>query len=208
MFPKSEIFEKHYRDYCTQIAKTDLSAIVDRLGLRLQGDRMLLRLFDKDYLVSGAGITDADGERPEYMVCVIIAKYILSCPDRDHNDVEWTSFKDFKNTSHFTNVNFFSSDVEQAIAKRFSGRVAELSEAAEGMGGIPDDAGASYDLALRFTALPRLSLLLLFNDGDEEFPAECKVLFERRAEMHLDPESIAMLGALLAKRLKRSTSDR
>jgi hypothetical protein len=42
------------------------------------------------------------------------------------------------------------------------------------------------------SALPRISLLLLFNDGDEEFPAKCTVLFQRHAEYYLDPECLAI----------------
>ena len=49
-----------------------------------------------------------------------------------------------------------------------------------------------------------LSLLLLFNDRDDEFPAGCKVLFNQHAEAYLDPESLAMTGSFLAKRLDRA----
>jgi hypothetical protein len=45
-------------------------------------------------------------------------------------------------------------------------------------------------------------LLLLFDDVDEEFPAQCKVLFERRSEHYLDPECLAIIGRLLNGFLK------
>jgi hypothetical protein len=61
-----------------------------------------------------------------------------------------------------------------------------------------------YDLSVRFEALPRVSLLLLFNDRDDEFPAGCKVLFNQHAETYLDPESLAMTGSFLAKQLHRA----
>ncbi len=60
----------------------------------------------------------------------------------------------------------------------------------------------AYDLSYRFEALPRLSLLLLFNDADEDFPAKCMVLFEKHAEEYLDLESLAMTGAILVRNLK------
>jgi hypothetical protein len=89
------------------------------------------------------------------------------------------SFKDFKITSHFTNINYFTSDTEQAIVKGFSGRLVELAEACRQTGGVPHDADMPYDLSVRFEALPRVSLLLLFNDRDDEFPAGCTMLFNR-----------------------------
>ena len=48
----------------------------------------------------------------------------------------------------------------------------------------------------------RAPMLLQFNDKDEEFPAECRLLFEERAEAYLDAECLAMLGRHLCKRLQ------
>jgi hypothetical protein len=137
------------------------------------------------------------------MVCVILSKYLLLCPDSLHDDTEWVSFKDFKKTSHFLNVNYFASDTEKPIVRHFSERPDELSLACEKFGGLPYDLEVSYDLMIRFDALPRISLLLLFNDKDEEFPAQCSVLFQKQAEYYLDPESLAMTSAFLAKSLIR-----
>jgi len=44
---------------------------------------------------------------------------------------------------------------------------------------------------------------MLYNDADDEFPPACSVLFERRAQRYLDPECLAMVGALLFTSLKR-----
>jgi hypothetical protein len=206
MFQHSEIFEKHYSDYCAQIAQIDFGSVANKLGVRHDGDQLLLHFFNKDYVVSNNGIVDAAGNRPEYMACVIIAKYILLCPDQVYHYAEWVSFKDFKRTSHFTNVNYFTSDTEQAIVKHFSGRLDELVNVGKALGGIHHELEISYDLSMQFTVLPRLSLLLLFNDGDEEFPAQCTVLFQKHAELYLDPESLVMTGALLARSLKRNST--
>ena len=53
----------------------------------------------------------------------------------------------------------------------------------------------------RFRALPRVPLLLLFNDADEEFPAEARILFRANAERILDMECLAILGWLLSSKL-------
>ena len=42
-----------------------------------------------------------------------------------------------------------------------------------------------------------------FFRSDEEFPAQCTVLFEKHSEFYLDPESLAMTGSALAKSLQR-----
>jgi hypothetical protein len=126
------------------------------------------------------------------------------CPDQSPYDPEWAALKDLKRTSHLVNMNYFASDAELAIAKHFSGRLDDLVKACAKLGGIHHEMRISYDLSMQFNALPRISLLLLFNDGDEEFPAQCTVLFQRHAEFYLDPESLAMTGAFLARSLKNA----
>ena len=202
MFKDSAIFEEHYADYCRQISEIDIASRKETLGIACGGDRLLIPFFDGNYAVSKNGILNGAGNRPHYGVCVILAKYTLLCPDSPHDDPEWVSFKDFKRTSHFLNVNYFASDTEKAIVKAFSGKKKALSKACEELGGVDHKGEFQYDLSVRFNALPRISLLLLFNDADDEFPAQCTVLFQRQAEFYLDPESLAMIGAYLAKRLQ------
>ncbi len=204
----AKIFDENYQQYCDQIATIDFSGIKDRLGIELDGDTLLIPFNGRDYHVSKKGIFDASGSRPDYGVCVILAKYVLLCPDKTYTDKRWVSFRDFKRASHFTNTNFFSSDTEQAIVKTFSGKKDNLFQAGKALGGVDHELSASYDLALEFAALPRISLLLLFNDKEDSFPAHCSVLFQKHSEFYLDPESLAMTSASLAKRLKDGLKER
>jgi hypothetical protein len=204
MTASTDAFEQNYQKYCAQLAEINLDLIKDKLGLVSEGDNFFIPFFNNRYLVSNNGIVDAEGNRPDYMAFVILAKYILLCPEQSHYDAEWVAFKDFKRISHFTNVNYFSSDTERAIEKHFSGRLDDLSNASKKLGGICNKMNISYNLSMRFNALPRISLLLLFNDSDDEFPAKCTVLFQKHAEFYLDPESLAMSGAFLAKSLKNA----
>ena len=199
----SDIFTKNYQQYCSQLAEIDFESVKDRLGTDHDDEgRMAIPFFNEKYFVSGNGITDASGNRTNYVVSVILAKYILLCPDKLYHDPDWASFKDFKQTSQFTNVNYFSSDTEKTIEKQFAGNLEVLKSWSEAIGGFQPEMDISYDVSIQFNALPRISMLLLFNDGDDEFPAKCNVLFQKHAEFYLDPESLAMLGAVLAKNLK------
>jgi hypothetical protein len=60
----------------------------------------------------------------------------------------------------------------------------------------------SYDLVMQFPALPRVPLLMLYNDEEEPFPAQCSVLLQRGAPRYMDMECMAMLGMVLAARLQ------
>jgi hypothetical protein len=203
MYQDSEIFEKNYMEYCAQIANLNFSSLTEKLGIKQDGDQMIVPFFNNNYFVSKEGIADESGTRPDYVVCVILSKYLLLCPESSHDDTDWVSFRDFKKTSHFLNVNYFASDTEKPIVQHFSKRLDSLKMACKKFGGSPYDIKISYDLVMRFNALPRISLLLLFNDQDEEFPAQCSVLFQKQAEYYLDPESLAMTSAFLVKSLTR-----
>jgi hypothetical protein len=196
------VFEQNWQEYCDQLAGIDYQTVMDILGLVSDGDRLLLPFFTKQYVVSHSAIVDMEGRRPDYTAFVVMAKYLLLCPDQAYYDPEWVAFRDFKRASHLTNVNFFSSDTERAIEKHFSGRLEELVKAGRQLGGVDHETDMPYDLSVHFQALPRISLLLLFNDDDDEFPAKCTVLFQRHAELYLDPESLAMTGASLARSLR------
>jgi len=202
MFQGSEIFEKNYNQYCEQIAEIDFTAVKEKLGVELIDGQIRVHLLNREYRVSGEGITDASGNRPDYGICVILAKYLLLCPDQLHLEPQWVSIKDFKKTSHFTNVNFFTSDTEQVILKQFTARLDDLLIAGKSLGGFKAEEEMPYDLSMQFDLLPRHSLLLLFNDRDEEFAAQCTVLFQKHAQFYLDPESLIMTSTLLARRLK------
>ncbi len=207
--PRSEIFDSHYRDYCSQIASTDLSAVQKRLNIKVKEDMAKVLFFNETYEISGREIVNAQTrEQADYVTSVILAKYILLCPDELHLDAQWCTFRDFKKESHFTNANYFNSDTTHRIQSRFSGRLPDLKAASAQLDGVINTSEPSWDLSVAFPVLPRLSLLLLMNEADEEFPSDCRVLFQRQAEYYLDPESLAMTSGLLAAKLIQTDKER
>ena len=200
MTEKASVFEETYTNYLSQIAGLDFKKIAAQLGAEMDGDEMMIPFFGEPHRISAAGISDPSGKRPNFSVCVVLFKYLLLCPDNDPVEKDWVSFKDFKDSAPFAGS--FVNYTEAPLAKYFSGRVAELEMASRKIKGHPPDATFSYDLCMQFDVLPKIPVLLLFNDADEEFPAQCAMLFERRAEKYLDMECLAMVGMLLFEYLK------
>lgn len=198
----NNIFETHYSDYCSQVAELDFKSLKETLGIQIQGENLVIPLLDQEYMVSKQGILDASGNRPNYRVCVVLFKYLLLCPDAPVLDAEWAALKDFRKMSQFTNLNVFRSDAENPIVSMFSGRRDALLDACRTLGGKPCEMDLTYDVAMEFAALPRIGVLLLFNDGDDEFPATSSLLYQRQTEHYLDPESLIMTGMEVTQRLK------
>ena len=201
MAEKSEVFEQTYEAYLSQIAGLDFPFIADTLGVKVEGDHVAIPFFGKPYRVSPKGITDPSGKQPHLSICVILCKYLLMCPLIEPLGGNWMAFKDFKDAAPL--VQAFSNTVTRPLAEAFSGRVSELEKSGKKVAGYTPDEEFPYDLYMQFDALPKIPLLLLFNDQDDEFPAQCGVLFEKRTEKFIDMECLAMVGMLFFEYLKK-----
>jgi hypothetical protein len=197
---KQHIYEQTYKDYLSRIAELDFPFQADKLGLQLDGQTVIIPFFGKPYRISFKGITDPSGRQPHLSVSVILFKYLLMCPMIEPLAGNWMSYKDFKDAAPL--IRAFYNTVTHPISETFSGRLAGLETAGKRIGGHPPADQFSYDLAMQFDALPKVPVLLLFNDKDEEFPAQCSVLFEKRAEKFQDMECLAMVGMLFFEYLK------
>jgi hypothetical protein len=197
---KPHIYEQTYKDYLSRIAELDFPFLADKLGMQLDGQHVIIPFFGKLYRISAKGIADPSGRQPHLSVSVILGKYLLMCPMIEPLAGNWMSFKDFKEAAPL--IRAFYNTVTHPISQTFSGRLAEFEKAGEKIGGYSPADVFSYDLSMQFDALPKVPLLLLFNDKDDEFPAQCSVLFEKRAEKFLDMECLAMVGMLFFEYLK------
>jgi len=200
MAEKSEVFEQTYKDYLSQIGGLDFTFIADTLGVKADGEEVIVPFFNRPCRISARGITDPAGHKPHLSICVILCKYLLMCPLIEPLGGNWMAFKDFKDAAPL--VHAFSNTVTRPIAETFSGRRSELAAAGLKIGGYTPRDEFPYDLFMQFDALPKVPLLLLFNDRDDEFPAQCGVLFEKRTEKFIDMECLAMVGMLFFEYLK------
>jgi hypothetical protein len=202
---KAPIFQQIYQDYLRQLGQVDLRIIADKNGIKMEGDYIIVPLFNQLYKISPRGIVDPSGEEPPHSVKVVLCQYLLHTPAMEPKGEDWVSYKDFKDASPF--VGGFQNNTEKAIAKNFAGRMETLKSACIQLGGRDPGLNWGYQLSMKFDPLPHIPILLLFNDADEEFPAQCLLLFERRAEKFLDMESMAILAWLLTDYLNQSLGD-
>jgi len=203
----SPVFKQTYQNYLSRIREVDAKPLAIKLGVHADHGAITVPLFGRPHTIYDNKISDPEGKRPPFDICIILCKYILLCPERLTGQKEWTAYRDFKDAGPLTT--YFSNDVENAISGHFSGKLNELTTACRLIGGRDPRMDVSYDLAATFDLLPRVPLLLLFSDGDDDFPAHCSVLFEKQADTFLDAECLAMAGRLLFERLStRSPDDR
>ncbi len=194
----SQAFQEIYEDYLDQLGGLDLLEQARRLGLALlreEGPELEIPLFGRSYGVSSQGIRPPSGERPLHAEAVLLGRYVLLAPRNPPAQEDWCAFRDFRDAAPF--VGAFSVQVEASLARAFSGRAEELERACGELGGRNPELGLAYTLCREFPALPGIRIMLLFNDADEEFPAEARILFPDNVAAFLDMECLAILGWLL-----------
>ena len=201
MKSEESVFDQTYRYYLSQIREINLNKIAPILGATVRANQLYVRFFTDMYRVSSDGILGPTGKKPPHDICVILSKYLLMCPPAPAQDRTWVSFRDFKDSSPL--IGYFANSVENAVAAFFSGRLAALEKASGGLGGYSPTLDVQYDYTVQFDALPMVSVVMLYNDTDEEFSAKCALLSPAQTEHYLDAECIAMIGSQLFSRLKQ-----
>ena len=205
MAPSNPIFKENYAAYLKKLDAVDFSLLPSVLDITVDEDQGVayIPFFQTTYQVSRSGVVDHNGIRPSYDTCVILLKYLLMCPRRVPGENDWVNFRDLK-SSGYTQHSSLADYAIQSIARYYAGNIIGLKTAVKALHGNQPETDYPYDVSAVIAVLPRVPILFLFNDAEENYPARAFILFERRAEYFLDPECLAMIGTSLFAHLKRT----
>ena len=205
MTAPNPVFEKNYGDYLRQLDSTHMSRWEAVLGVTVDEKRRTAQIpfFQALFRVSPFGLVDDRGQRPDYGTCVILLKYLLMCPLQVPCDEDWIAYRDFSDAGQAQNIGL-ADYAATGIAKRYAGGLERLKAAVRALGGRAPAIDYPYDLAAVVPALPRIPILFLFNDADEQFPARASILYQRRAAHFLDAECRVMVDWYLLEHLKQA----
>lgn len=196
---QARVFTETYNNYLAELSRIDFLAKAEILGASQVDGALLIPLYDRVYRCARDGISCAGDQSDNPAVRVILLKYILDAPWQmpPANDV-LKSYREFKDAGPL--ISYFTTNTCKIIETTYSGNIVGLAQRAEEIGGqiVPADC---YGLSVRFWALPRIPVLMNFNDRDELFTASCSILYTGSAEYFLDMECLAMTGTLLAGKL-------
>lgn len=197
---QSRVFEETYQGYLAAVRQIDYLSRADLLGVQQENGALVIPLYDQLYFFSESGVGESTGaaEVPP-AVRVILCKYIQTCPSElPQMPDTFMTYREFKGASPL--ISYFTTNTNKIIESSFAGNLTGLKERSAELGGV-EQSSDSHDFSVLFYALPRIPVLLNFNDRDELFPATCSVLYRASAEQYLDMECLAMTGTLLAGKL-------
>lgn len=136
-----------------------------------------------------------DGSPAGAREALIILHYLINA-DAAPVKEEWVAYRDLPGAR--THEPSFVGDVEKPLSQGLSGRLEEFQTWSQRYArrvDVPGDVAAAWD------ALPRLPLLVIFNERDEEFPASARMLFDITAPTYLPTEDLSVLAEIAAVRI-------
>ena len=126
---------------------------------------------------------------------LFIIQYLLKSKDIEILS-EWISEKDIPTgTTFFRGPHQIPTDL---ISLRFNNNINEFKERCEQLHGIPLNMA---DAAYSFKITPRIPVAVLYWRGDDDFPPESKILYDKTITEHLALDVIYALAVGICKRL-------
>jgi hypothetical protein len=84
------------------------------------------------------------------------------------------------------------------LARFFKRNRSRFEAAAQKLGGLPVELGQA---AYAFQVLPKVLMLTVYWEGDEDFPSSFQVLFDAAVIQHLPTDVCAIVGGMLTRRI-------
>ena len=136
------------------------------------------------------------GEEPLSSFEQALLLYYLTTADGEPLSEEWIAFSDLPDGRFYNQA--FQGYTGQELRRAFGDDRASFEGAAQALGGARYPLG---DAAYAFQALPRVPLMAVFWQGDEDFPCTYQILFDTVASHYLPTDAYAILGSTLTRRL-------
>jgi len=126
--------------------------------------------------------------------------YYLLTADGMPAGEKWISFADLPDGRMYNAA--FQGYTGNELVRLFGNSLDAFCHACEKCGGITEKIG---DASYVFQALPRISLMVTYWLGDDEFPSSCKILFDSSASHYLPIDGCALLGSDLTSRIMKAS---
>jgi hypothetical protein len=140
------------------------------------------------------GCNDKDDRLSDFQLALLL--YYLLTADGAPLTGKWVSFADLPDGRMYNAA--FQGYSGDEVMKAFGFDLDGFKSACLKAGGEPVETGSASFI---FQALPRVSLMLTYWLGDEDFPSSCKVLFDKSASHYLPIDACAILGSTLAQKV-------
>lgn len=192
-------------DWQQRFLSMDLQQLLDKLPfLRTANNRLLVPYFHKTVSIrQDDGVMEPPAEWGSLSLMDEMNVYTMlwySLKDASLTG-EWVSFEDLKDARPFGPA--FRKGNLAPFAATFAGHAHLLQKALIAFGGTPLPTG---DVGYEISVFPCIPMRVLFWDGDDEFPAQVNLLFDRSATAFIHVESIVSIASEALRHLAHAAN--
>jgi hypothetical protein len=180
-------YDRVCSDLCALVYRTGAIAHAAALGGAAEDGTARIILFGVECDVRPDGVYQR-GHKLDTIGSILAVRYLLQAGGQEIRNL-WLPYRDLKDGGQF--AAYIKVHLEDRIAETFSGKISRLRERLEALGGTPYVGEMQSDLVFVVRPLPRVPVLCLFWDRDDEFRASFRFLFDASAPSYLDLESLA-----------------
>ena len=183
-----------------KLSPESFEKIAQRSGFEpSDGPSLLIPFLDRTYQVSYPHFEfedQADNQKEiPLQEQVLILHYLMAAETPDLNG-QWVSYREIPGASFY-----FGAFVKRAVdplKKVFGQNISGFARAAEKLQARKIENG---DAGFEFRMFPAVPLQLILWEGDDEFPAEANILFDKTIGRILSPEDVAWLAGMVVYRM-------
>lgn len=188
-------YAKWRTDWQKRFLTMDIPSLIKKLPfLTLEQDRLLLPYFGQSCSIR---LSDGVVEQPMSLMDEMNIYTMLWYSKAGAVQTgDWQPFEQLKDARAFGPA--FRKGNLAPFAATFDGHADLLRQALIDFGGRPLPTG---DVGYEIDVFPCIPMRVLFWDGDDEFPAQCNLLFDRSATDFIHVESIVSIASEALKHL-------
>lgn len=192
-----------FQEHPTPLGTYDFSSKKARiLGVKKIGQSFTLDFFNRGITLSAHGIQSQDKGDITPTIQDLLIQYLVNCPESTLDPTQkLVTFREFSGAAPL--IARFTSNTAKIIETSFSGKLMELRQRCQNLGGSPVESDG-YDLSFRFRALARIPVVFNFNDADEMMPPTASFLYHDTANQFLELRNLMATCTYLTGLLIRS----
>ncbi len=170
-----------------ELEDIDIVLAAPGLGARIRDDSIEIHCIGINYLIDKKG--NIIPEPRNKWISILLLHYIRNKGKGEFTG-QWMSFSELK--GGLVKSSTFKRDCEEPLRELFDNLMDRINPYLEMIGARPIS-GFPADRAWMIDLLPKIRILILYSEGDNEFPSSLNIVFDRITGNFLDVESIIFL---------------
>ena len=187
--------DRSLAEYLLKVRKLNFDEVIQILGIHENTQGYIFDFFGRSILYDRYDFFDSSGKTLSDAIKTLFCQYLLNSPScfiKSSNRL--VTFREFPGSGPL--FSRFTENTNKTIQQTFSNRLELLEKECKRNYGVVEY-NTSYDLSVKFKALPAIPIVLRFNDADDLFPATSACLFYDDASNYLDLKSLATITTYL-----------